>query len=208
MLKNALLVVAAVLVVFVFAVGTRPATFHVERSTVVAAPPAAVFPFVNDYQARGAWYPWSTKDPAMTKTFSSPSHGKGSSFEWRGNADVGSGRQIMTDSRENQHIEEELHFLEPFPSEAKVTWLFHERDGGTKVTWAMDGNNTFIGKAMALATSMDERVGPDLELGLRGLKAQAEEAHLAQQADAAAKAAAEAAANADADVVDDVPSAP
>ena len=61
---------------------------------------------------------------------------------------------------------------------------------------------------MALATSMDERVGPDLELGLRGLKAQAEEAHLAQQADAAAKAAAEAAANADADVVDDVPSAP
>jgi hypothetical protein len=43
MLKKILIAVAIVVVGFVVMVSTRPATFHVERSTTVSAPPDAVF---------------------------------------------------------------------------------------------------------------------------------------------------------------------
>jgi len=49
MLKKILLGVAAVIVLFTIVVMTRPATFHIERSIGVAAPPAAVFAQVNDF---------------------------------------------------------------------------------------------------------------------------------------------------------------
>jgi len=192
MLKKVLIGVGVVLVGLLGLIATRPATFLVERSVVVAAPAAAIFPLVNDYQARGVWYPWDKLDPAQKKTFSTPSFGAGSSYSWSGNDEVGKGKQTMTASVDNTRIEENLEFIEPFPSTAKVTFTFAEKDGSTSVTWGMGGDNTFMGKAMSLVASMDSMIGKDFESGLAALKTESEKAFAAQQA--AAKLAAEQAA--------------
>ena len=45
---------------------------------------------------------------------------------------------------------------------------------GTRVTWAMSGENGFVGKAMSLFMDLDTMVGPDFEKGRAALQALAE----------------------------------
>ena len=51
MLKGILGVIAALIVIFVVVVATRPATFELKRSLTVNAPPDVVFSQVNDFHA-------------------------------------------------------------------------------------------------------------------------------------------------------------
>jgi hypothetical protein len=189
MLKKVAIALAVVVVGLLALIASRPATYHVERSLVMPLPAATVFPLVNDYQARNSWYPWNKLDPNQKMTFSTPSSGEGAWYEWSGNDQVGKGKQTMTASTENARIEESLEFIEPFASTAKVSFTFTPKGEGTEVTWAMDGDNTFMGKAMSLVMSMDEMIGKDFENGLSALKADAE--NIAAAAEQAAKAAAE-----------------
>ncbi len=195
MLKKVGIVLVVIVVPLLALIASRPATYHVERSLLMPAPVAVVFPLVNDYQARNSWYPWNKLDPNMKQTFSTPSAGAGAWYEWSGNDQVGKGKQIMNVSTENARIEESLEFIEPFASTAKVSFAFTPKGEGTEVTWAMDGNNTFMGKAMSLVVSMDEMIGKDFENGLTALKGDVEKAAKAAADKAAAdKAAADKAA--------------
>src|SRR5687768_17344092 len=65
MLKKLLIGVAVVLAVFAGYVMTRPDTYHVERSTQVAAPAEAVFATLADFKSFTQWSPWQKRDPAM-----------------------------------------------------------------------------------------------------------------------------------------------
>jgi carbon monoxide dehydrogenase subunit G len=65
---------------------------------------------------------------------------------------------------------QDLHFLKPWESKAKVTFTTVAEGTGTKVTWAMDGDSGgFLGKAMGLVMSMDAMIGKDFEEGLQNL---------------------------------------
>ena len=44
-----------VMIVLVTIIATRPSKWHLERSTIVAAPPGSVFPLVNDFHAWQRW---------------------------------------------------------------------------------------------------------------------------------------------------------
>ncbi|MEO7329202.1 MAG: polyketide cyclase, partial [Minicystis sp.] len=65
-----------VIALFVLVVLTRPAKFHIERSTTVRASPGQVHAQVDDFHAWNAWSPWDRLDPGMTRTFSGPVTGK------------------------------------------------------------------------------------------------------------------------------------
>jgi hypothetical protein len=69
-----------------------------------------------------------------------------------------------------------LEFIKPFVATNTVTFSIEGTSEGTKVTWAMDGRNGFMGKAFALLMNMDKTVGGDFERGLAGLKSVAEAA--------------------------------
>ena len=187
MLKKILIALAVVVVALAAFVATRPAEFSLQRTTTIAAPPATVFALVNDYKARKAWYPWEALDPNQTRTYSEPSAGKGAWYEWKGNADVGSGRQEMVESVEPSRIKERLMFKEPFEANNDVTFTFTEDGEGTKVAWIMSGHNNFMAKAMGLFVDMDAMVGPDFERGLTSLQKEAEKAWDEKQKAAAAE---------------------
>lgn len=175
MLKKILIGVAAVLGLLLVVIALQPDTFHVERSISIAAPPEAAFAQVNDFHAWSAWSPWEKLDPAMTRSYEGAPAGVGAKYAWVGNKDVGEGRMTIEQS-DPAKIAIKLEFLKPFAATNTATFTFARTPEGNKTTWAMDGNNNFISKAMGLVMDMDKMIGPDFERGLAGIKTAAEAA--------------------------------
>jgi hypothetical protein len=156
-------------------VATRPDAYHVERSATVDAPAATVFAQVDDFSVWKEWSPWEKKDPAMKRTVSTPPAGVGATYAWEGNKEVGKGKMTITDAKPGEKVAEKLEFIEPFKSQADITFtLGAESPTSTKVTWAMDGKHNFISKAFAVIKPMDAMIGKDFEDGLANLKKVAE----------------------------------
>jgi hypothetical protein len=156
-------------------VATRPDAYHVERSATVEAPAATVFAQIDDLSVWKEWSPWEKKDPAMKRTLSSTTSGVGASYSWDGNKEVGKGKMTITDSKPGEKVVEKLEFIEPFQSQAQITFtMAPEGPTGTKVTWAMDGKHNFISKAFSVVKPMDGMIGKDFEDGLAALKKVAE----------------------------------
>jgi hypothetical protein len=165
---------AAAALLVVIAVATRPSAFRVERSITIAAPPAAPFARVNDFHEWSTWSPYEKKDPQMKRTFDGPRAGTGAIYAWAGNAEVGEGRMTILRSEAPSLVEIRLEFFAPFAATNTATFAFDPAPGGTKVTWAMDGRNGFLGKAISLVLDMDAMIGGDFEQGLVALKTLAE----------------------------------
>jgi len=190
MLKKILIALAALIVVLVVYVSTRPATFRVERSTRIAAPPDVVFGEVNDLQRFREWSPWDALDPQMKVTYSGPSAGVGASRSWSGNKSVGQGSMRITESRFPEKIGMRLEFVMPWGKSVNpVEFTFKPDGAGTQVSWAMSGTNDFMLKAMSAFGDMDAMIGKDFDKGLLSLKAVSEKAAQANAAAAAAAAA-------------------
>ena len=170
MLKKILIAVVVLLVAFVAFVATRPDTFHIERSTVIAAPPAAVFPYVNNHKNFVQWSPWEKRDPNQKATFSGPDDGVGAKYHWVGNDDVGEGEMTITESKPNEMVKSDLHFIKPFESKSTITYTLVPEGEGTKVTWGMDGTNDFAGKMFGVFMDMEQMLGKDFDEGLASLK--------------------------------------
>jgi hypothetical protein len=153
---------------------TRPDSFRVERSITVKAPAEKVVPLLNDFHNWGVWSPWEKLDPAMKRTHSGAANGVGAIYEWSGNDKAGAGRMEMTDATPTRVVIK-LDFLKPFEGHNTSEFvLAPSSDGGTLVTWAMYGPNTFMGKLMSVFISMDAFMSKDFESGLAALKAASE----------------------------------
>ena len=203
-MRKALIGVAAGVValvgVSVTVVAMQPAETHVERSLVVAATPADLWPLVSDFRQFPTWSPWQDMDPTQKSTFSDPATGVGAWYAWEGNDDVGSGKMTYTALEPEAKVTEDLEFITPFESKAVVVTSLVPVEGGTKVTWGFTSPNNFMAKAFGLFVDMDTMLGKDFEKGLGKLSEKAVVAAAARaeaEKRAAQAAAAEAAAPAD-----------
>ncbi len=182
-----------VLAAFGVFVAMQPADFTVERTAVMAAPPAIVFAEVNDFHSWPNWSPWEKLDPAMEKTFSGAPSGVGAAYAWSSkDKNVGAGQMTITATKMPERVDVKLEFLEPFKATNNVVFTFAPEGEGTKTTWAMSGQKNFVMKAFTLFNDMDTMVGSDFEKGLSALastsEAKAKEAKAQAQAQAAAEA--------------------
>jgi hypothetical protein len=170
MIKKILILLAVLVVVLIVIIATRPATFSVSRSAVIAAPPAVVFAQVNDFRKWDAWSPWAKLDPNSSVTFEGPGAGTGSIMKWSGNKEVGEGRQEIVESQAGKLVLIRLDFVKPFVSTSDTVFRFEPSGSGTLVTWTMSGNNNFTGKAISLVMDCEKMIGPQFETGLASLK--------------------------------------
>jgi hypothetical protein len=171
MWKKILLGFVVVVVVFLIVVALQPAHYAVTRSATIQAPPDRVFAQVNDFKAWNAWSPWAKLDPDCKYTFSDPSAGKGATYAWEGDSNVGSGNMTIIDSKPAEQIDLRLEFIKPFAGICPTQFTFKpEGAGGTRVTWTMTGENNFVAKAMCMFMNMDKMVGGDFEKGLANIK--------------------------------------
>lgn len=156
-------------------ISTRPGTFRIERSIVVAASPPRVFALIDNFDAWQRWSPWEGKDPALKRTRSGPASGLGSVYAWEGNKAVGKGRMEIIESAPPVRVGIQLDFLAPFEAHNRAEFTLVPQDGGTQVSWVMSGPANLMTKLMVATGMMERMVGPDFEQGLRQLKASAEQ---------------------------------
>lgn len=170
MIKKILIALGAVIAVFLVVVAFKSPTYRVERSVVIAAAPAEIFPHVNDLRKSQVWSPWMKLDPAAKSTFEGPPAGAGASNTWAGNSHVGEGRQTITESKPNQLVRIRLEFKKPFEATSNAEFILKPEGRQTRVTWAMFGENNFMSRAICTFMNQDKMVGGQFEKGLADLK--------------------------------------
>lgn len=170
MLKNVLVAAGLAIVALLAFVGLQPDRFTVVRSTVIEAPPSAVYALVRDFRQWPKWSPWEDLDPDMERTFAGTQGEEGAVYAWSGDKAVGKGTMKTLRLVNNQRMEIELLFIEPFPGDSLTSFVLEPTEGGTKVTWDMDADaGGMMGKAMGLVMDMDAIIGADYQKGLAKL---------------------------------------
>ena len=167
------ILVLAIVALLAFA-ASKPGDFRIQRSTVIAAPPEKVFPFINTLAQWEHWSPWEKLDPTMKKTLSGPPAGAGAVSAWEGDNRVGAGRMEITESQAPAKVVLRLDFFRPMKAQHNAEFTLQPKTGGTEVTWAMYGRQPYIGKIFSIFCSMEKVCGPAFEQGLAALKSLAE----------------------------------
>jgi uncharacterized protein YndB with AHSA1/START domain len=175
MMTTSVLIALALIAMLLIYASTRPDTFTVQRNTVIHASPEKVFALINDFSQWNAWSPWEKKDPGMKRTFSAITTGKGATYAWEGNKEVGKGSMEIIESTTPSKIRLRLDFETPFKAHNIVTFTLEPRGGGTQINWLMEGPVPYFFKIMHVFINMDKMCGKDFATGLANLKTLAEQ---------------------------------
>lgn len=150
---------------------TLPDTFAVKRAAFIKVPASKVFPHLQDFRQWAHWSPWEKLDPALKRTYSGASAGKGAIYEWDGNDKVGRGRMEILQVVPDESLRIRLDFFKPFEAHNQAEFILMSGGDTVHVTWLMTGPNPYMAKLMQVFFSMDALVGHDFETGLENLKA-------------------------------------
>lgn len=165
----AIVLAAGIAAVLVFAL-TKPDTFRVERTLTVKAPADAIYPQVADFHRWTAWSPYESRDPAMRRTFGGAAEGKGATYAWDGNNNVGAGHMEILEANAPLRLRIKLDFERPFEGHNSAEFTFVPQGDATLITRAMYGPAPFLSKLMQVFINMDSMIGKDFEVGLVSLK--------------------------------------
>ena len=149
--------------------------FHISRSIEIAAPPEQITPLLRDLHAWRTWSPWEDTDPHLERTYSGAESGVGAAYAWQGNSKAGAGRMEILEVADT-HVGVDLLFSAPMKAHNRVDFTLVPQGSTTRVEWAMTGPQNVVMRLLSKIWSMEKMIGPDLEKGLRQLKAAAESA--------------------------------
>jgi effector-binding domain-containing protein len=143
-----------------------PRHARVVASHEIDARPATVFALVNDFHRVALWSPWMETDPNARVIISGPQRGTGASMSWDGLI-IGTGSQVITESRPFEHIET---WINPDEPGAARSWFdFTDRGSATLVSWSFEADYGYnlVGRYAALL--LQSVIKKDYEHGLRNL---------------------------------------
>ena len=166
-------IVVAVAGVLVYA-ATKPDTFRVARTITIDASPEKIFALIDDYRRWPVWSPYEDKDPHMRRTFGPVTAGRGATYGWEGDGNVGAGNMTIVGTIPPKQVAIRLNMVKPISASNDVTFDLVPQGQGTTVTWAMSGSVPYVAKIMHVFFNIDKMVGGDFETGLLRLKAAAE----------------------------------
>lgn len=175
-LKRILLGLVVVLVLLVVVGFLLPSAAHVERSTVIAAPAAVIFPLLDNPRELNRWSPWVERFPDVEYTYTGPEAGVGARMAWASSEPGGeAGFQEITASDPPRRVETRLGFgPQGKESHARAYFQLDPEGDGTRVTWGMDSDFGYNLVYRYLGLTFDRWVGSDYEQGLAKLKPLAE----------------------------------
>jgi hypothetical protein len=87
---------------------------------------------------------------------------------------VGEGRMEILEVDAPKQVVIQLDFVKPIEGHNQARFTLAPIDGGTQVTWRMDGPSPYISKLLGLFFDMDKMIGGDFDTGLAKLKSVAE----------------------------------
>jgi hypothetical protein len=168
----AVIVAVVVAGVLVYA-ATKPDTFRVERTVAMKAPPDKIYPLINDLKAWTAWSPYEKKDPAMKRSYGAVTAGKGATYAWEGDKNVGQGNMEVLESTPDKVVIK-LDFIKPFEAHNTGEFILRPKGDVTDVTWAIYGPSPYMSKVIGTFVDFDQMIGKDFEQGLADLKTNVE----------------------------------
>lgn len=163
-----LMAVGLLLVCTVLGLLLPNARWSVERSVEVAAPPAAIHPFVEDFRAWEAWAARDAeRDPTRKVSYSGAAKGVGASFSWVGD-ELGRGTITITESDPERGVWFD-EMIESDAINARGSITYTAAQGGTRVTWTDEGElPPLVGQL--LEGSIEQRLGDHFAAGLEQLR--------------------------------------
>jgi effector-binding domain-containing protein len=168
-LKRILIVLVVLFVASVVVGLLLPSSAHVQRSTTIAAPPAAVFAVVNSFKRFNEWSPWYELDPAARYVYSGPQQGVGARLEWSSDKpEVGSGSQEIIASEPDKRVRNKLDFGSQGTAESEFSIV--PVDQGSEVTWSFDSQFGYDLLQRYFGLLFEKWIGADFEKGLAKLK--------------------------------------
>lgn len=173
-MSTVLTIIAIVIVVFLVVKAVQSPHYVIARSVVINAPADKVFPYLNTRAIANSWNPFLKQDPAVKITLSGPGAGVGSKTAWEGNTRMGAGNAEVIESVPNDHILVKLDMQRPMACRQVASYWLEPAGNGTKVTWKVEGDNTFIPRVMCTFMNMDKMVGGAFLQGLTELKGMVE----------------------------------
>jgi uncharacterized protein YndB with AHSA1/START domain len=169
----AVIVVVVAAGILIYA-ATKPDSFSVQRTASIKAAPEKIFPHIADLKAWTLWSPYEKKDPAMKRSFGAVTAGKGATYAWEGDKNVGQGSMEILEATPPRKVIIKLDFLKPFEAHNTAEFVLEPKGDTTSVTWAIYGPSPYMSKVIGTFINMDNMIGKDFEQGLASLKAAVE----------------------------------
>lgn len=168
MIKKILLVLATLFAILLATPLFTAKSFRVERSLSIAAKPEVLFDYFNNHKKFNEWNPWLKMDPGAKVSYTGPEAGLGAISAWEGDV-TGKGSATITESKPGELVRERMDWIEPMAGVSTVDFTFKADGEKTNVTWAMYGDNGYMGRLMCLFMSMDKMCGDQFAKGLKDL---------------------------------------
>ena len=142
-----------------------PREVTLTRNVLIAAPPEAVFPYLNALEKAARWSPWTG---GAKPAFAGPREGVGNRMTWSA-PDGSSGSEEIITSVPQERVETALEVAD---LGVATSWQVLRREGtGTRVTWGLmaDTGTWPLGRYRGLL--IGRQLGDEFDAGLARLKA-------------------------------------
>lgn len=146
-----------------------PRHYRVERTIVIQAPAAAIFPRVADMREWKAWTVWHERDPEIKNTYSPQQLVVGAWSEWDSKKE-GRGKATVTALDAPHRAAYRLEFPDFGTVSTGTFHLVAEGAAATRVVWSDEGDLGYNPLNRWFGLFLDGMVGPDFEAGLAKLK--------------------------------------
>lgn len=152
-------------------IATKDGIYQVEENTTINAPVNVVFNEVNNFKNWEDWGPWMDDADDIIISYANITSGEGANYSWKSEK-MGDGSITTTKAIPDSSIEQKLTFVSKYgESQSEVYWKFDGVEEGTKVTWGIKGEQSFMEK-LAFAfmdSSYTQMMRPMLAEGLKKL---------------------------------------
>lgn len=152
-------------------VATKDGDYKIEESRVINAPTPLLFNEVNDFSTWSNWSPWRNEEETSV-SLSQETRGEGAEMTWE-SSDMRDGtittREVIPYNTIEQNLDLDIRLGE---SNSEIYWNFEPAENGTRVTWGIQGTQSFKEKLAFIIQDQDLTgiFEPKLKEGLAGLE--------------------------------------
>lgn len=171
MIKNVLLGIVGIIVLFLAYASTREGKFNYEKSVVINAPAEKIYPYISNFKNGSAWNSFDQKDPNIKRSYTGNDGEAGSRMDFEGNAEAGSGYLEMLSVTANSEAQMKLVMTKPIHAENLIVYkLTPEAGGGTRFTWSMSGDGGLMGKIINIFIDCEKMITGEFDKSFNNLK--------------------------------------
>ena len=170
MLKKVMISLTILILLILGIASTKESKFQYERSGIIHASKEKIFPYLSQFKLGSLWSPYEKVDLKMSKKYSEKDGIVGSTMEFSGNSDVGTGKLEILKLIPNEFVEIKLTMTKPFNAENIIQYKLTTAPEGTIFNWSMSGDGGFLGKVITIFINCEKMVGDQFNSGITNLK--------------------------------------